>query len=221
MFGTGAINPLGMGVGGGIGSILGSIIGGPSDYLGGGEQTLGGAEDYIKQMYQKGIGQLSPYEQAGRGALGDYMSALQAYKDPTQLYSQIMSGYQQSPAAQFQEQQGMEQLQNVMGAQGLAGSGQEAKDVLKYSQGLSSQDMQQYLNNVLGMGQTYLGGMGGLGQMGYGAAGQMAGLGMQAGQQVGGLSEALANAQALAAQRQAQSASGMGGLLGGALGLFL
>jgi len=209
---------IGAGLGGGLGSFLGSILGGPSDYTGGGEKTLSGAEDYIKQMYQQGIGQLSPYEQAGRGALGDYMSALGAYKDPTQLYSQIMSGYQQSPAAQFQEQQGLGQLQNVMGAQGLAGSGQEAKDVLQYSQGLSSQDMQQYLNNVLGMGQTYLGGMGGLGQMGYGAAGQMAGLGMQAGQQVGGLSEALANAQALAAQRQAQSASGMGGLLGGALG---
>jgi len=197
------------------GGILGQYLGGRGDdFTGGGEKTLQQAQDYIKQMGQQAIGQLAPYQQMGYGGLQKYAQALQPYGDPSQMYSQIMSGYQLSPAAQFQQQEGLKQLQNAMEARGMAGSGQEMKDILGYSQGLASQDMQQYLQNILGMGQTYLGGTAGLGQMGLGAAGQMGQFGLTSAGQYGNLAAQLAQVQAQAEAQKAASASGIGQYLG-------
>jgi hypothetical protein len=210
------------------GNLLGYYLGGQGDFSGGGEKTLKSAQDYIQQMGQQAIGQLAPYQQAGYGGLQQYMQALQPYSDPSQMYSQIMGGYQMSPAAQFQQQEGIKQLQNAMGARGMAGSGQEMKDILGYSQGLASQDMQQYLQNILGMGQTYLGGEAGLGQMGMGAAGQMGQFGLTSAGQYGNLAAQLAQTQAQAEAQKVASQSGLGqylgefgGGLGGAISAFL
>lgn len=193
---------------------LDTLFGGKAGGTGEAEETMQQQMEQQQKMLQQSLGYLSPYEQIGSQAMGDYTSALGQYADPTQLYSKIMGTYQQSPAAQFQEQQGMGQLQNTMESQGLAGSGQEAKDVLGYSQGLSSQDMQQYLQNTLGMGQTYLSGMGGVAQLGPQMAMQEAGLTQGTAGQLGGLSEALAQLQ----QQGGQSYSaGLMGLLGGGL----
>lgn len=200
------------------GGILGQYLGGRGDFTGGGEETLQSAQDYIRQMGQQAIGGLAPYQQIGYGGLQDYAGALQPYRDPAQMYSQIMGGYQLSPAAQFQQQEGLKQLQNAMEARGMAGSGQEMKDILGYSQGLASQDMQQYLQNILGMGQTYLGGTAGLGQMGLGAAGQMGQFGLTSAGQYGNLAQALAQAQAQAEAQKEASQSGLAGMLGGASG---
>jgi|GEM_PF-2695379 len=211
-----ALAPVAGQVAGIEGSLLGKYLGGQGDFSGGGEKTLQSAQDYIQQMGQQAIGQLAPYQQAGYGGLQQYMQALQPYADPSQMYSQIMGGYQTSPAAQFQQQEGLKQLQNAMESRGMAGSGQEMKDVLGYSQGLASQDMQQYLQNILGMGQTYLGGEAGLGQIGLGAAGQMGQFGLTSAGQYGNLAAQLANVQAQAEAQKEASESGLAGMLGGA-----
>ena len=153
-----------------------------SNFLGGGAPS--GYEDMQKAL-QQGIGQagaasrqaigyLQPYEQLGFGALNKYMSGLSQMEDPAAYYRNIMSGYSESPMAKYQEQAGMKALTNQSAAAGMLGSGALRSSILRESQGISSQDMQSYLNNIMGVQGRYLSGMGGLGQMGFQAAGGQA-----------------------------------------------
>jgi len=171
----------------------------------------GGAMQPIQQATGKAVGYLSPYEKVGRGALNEYYSHLNQMSNPTDFYNQIMQHYQQSPGVQFQQQQGVNALENQAAATGMTGSGQEMKDIMKYSQGLASQGQQSYLQNILGIQGGYMGGMSGLGGMGFQAAGGMGRAQMGGAEDIAQLQAAKARADA---QAQAQSAGGIGNIIG-------
>ena len=157
---------------------------------------LGEAEDPIRQAQQGALGYMQPYQQAGTQALGQYQGALGQQADPTAFYDQIMSHYAQSPAAKFQEQQGIGALQNRAAATGMTGSGQEMKDIMKYSQGLASQGQQDYLKNILGIRGDYMSGLKGLGLQGQQAAGTMGGYQFRGGEDLTSLMQQIARAKA-------------------------
>ena len=93
--------------------------------------------------------------------------------DPGAWVNKAMAGYQQSPWAKFQMQQGEQAAQQGAVAGGPAG-GAEQKALERYGQGVSSKDQQQYYNNMMGAYQDYLGGEKGLAGQGLQAQGEYA-----------------------------------------------
>lgn len=89
--------------------------------------------------------------------LGDTYKQQQGYLQPTYNTGQtalktlaggnIMDGYKASDAYQFQLGEGQKAINNSMAARGLGNSSAAMKEMARYSQGLASQDAQQYYNN--------------------------------------------------------------------------
>lgn len=171
----------------------------------------GTGEGYIQDATKAATGYLNPYLQAGTGALGQYQSQLGQMSDPTSFYNNIMSQYQDSPATQFQRQQGLNSLQNTAAATGYTGSGKELKDIDQFSQGVTAQGQNQFLQNILGIHNNFLQGLQGLTGMGQQAGTTMGGFQMQGAQDRA--EEEAAKAQA-EAQAQAQSSSWMANMIG-------
>lgn len=174
-------------------------------------QGYAGTIPGINQATQQAIGYVSPYQQIGTQATGDLYSHLQGMQDPQGYLSKILGGYTESPWAKTEAKAGTDALMNQQAALGLTGSGQEAKDVMSFNQGLASKDMQNYLNNILGINQSYLGGMRGLSGMGL-----QAGMGMGREQMQG--AEDVAEMQAAKAKADAEAAKNKQSWWGAALG---
>src|SRR3990167_4788956 len=119
---------------------------------------FGDSGDPYKQaadQYQKYYGQAAQYQQpfyeAGVGALPGYQAWLAGQQDPSGFINNLMGQYQQSPYAKYQTQQGLQGAQNAASAGGLLGSTALSKFNQQQAQGISSQDMQSWLPNVLGI----------------------------------------------------------------------
>jgi len=141
------------------------------------------ASKVYNQYYQQGMGELQPYNQMGQQGMQNYSNALSGMANPTAYINNIMSQYSMSPGAQFEMQQGTQAAQNAASASGMLGSGAYGKGMEEFATGLTSQDMQQYLQNALGVQGQYLGGESNLGQMGLNAGSQMNAAAQQAAQQ--------------------------------------
>lgn len=169
---------------------------------------LSGFDKYKDEM----SGNLNPYMTAGQGAIGTYQNALNKMANPTDFMNNIMNQYQQSPWAKFQTDQGIKAANNAASASGMLGSGAEQKELAEFAQGISSKDMQQFLQNALGINNQYLGGYGHIMDNGLGANsiyGSFLGNLMNSQSNV---ANALATAQA--SQGQTEN-SGMGDMMSG------
>ena len=133
---------------GGLGGILGGLFG-----------NSGKPYDKAMEQYQewanKAAGQQQPYAEAGRGAIGDYQEWLQGQKNPTEFINNLMGNYQESPYAHYMQQQGIRAGQNAASASGLMGSTPFAQQLQQNAQNISGQDMNQWLQNVLGINTQY------------------------------------------------------------------
>ncbi|MHC4634570.1 MAG: hypothetical protein ACYSYU_05065 [Planctomycetota bacterium] len=193
----------------GIGAdLLGSLFGG-----GGGDaqEASQAAMAQERQAVERALGLLSPFQQAGVGAIGGLQGMVG--QDPTSIINRILGQYQASPAEQFQKQQAQGALQNQLAAAGLSGSGAAIQQAGSLAQNLAQRGQQQFLQNVLGQRQQQMGGLEDLFRGGLSAAGTGAGLLGQEGQALGGL----AGAGILG---QGQEQSGLFGGLGSLAGLF-
>lgn len=146
------------------------------------------------------------------GAFGG-QSAMQAMLDPNQFYSNIMSGYEMSPAAQRELASQEEAIRNAAAAGGMGGSSDLAQQASQYAGQFTSDDMQRYFQNQMGIfGQ----GMG----VGQNLASYRDLMGQRMGQGRIGIGQAeaqgaLARGQAL----QSGLATGIGALSGGLYGV--
>jgi len=169
------------GFGGGFGSNLGTFLGGLFGDSG------GPYEDAMKE-YEKYMGKSreaqNPFYNAGTGAIPQFQDWLGKMKDPSAFINNLMGGYQESPFAKFQQQQGiragtnaasMGGLPNGMGGAG-AGSTPFAQQLQQNAQNISSGDMNSWLQNVLGINNQYGGGLSSLMQGGQSAANQISGM---------------------------------------------
>lgn len=109
--------------------------------------ATGQANQFLSSTYKDQQSYLNPYNQAGLTAL----SGLGAGQNS------IMNGYQASDAYKFQLSEGQNAINNSMAARGLGNSSAAAKALAKYSQGLASQDAQQYYNNEVNRLNTLAG----------------------------------------------------------------
>jgi hypothetical protein len=122
----------------------------------------------MQDIYGRYQGYLNPYIEAGKSGLGTISGLV---SDPTALEDRIMSHYQMSPHAQFQQKQ-LTDAANAMAARGgIVGTPQEQEGMARQLQGLISGDQQQYLQGAMqpfefGLGQQLGAGRFGVGQEG-------------------------------------------------------
>lgn len=116
--------------------------------------------------FKKGIDAQQPYFQGaqnfqngfyqnGQNAMGQYNGWLQGMSDPSEFINKIMGGYSQSPWAKNMQTQSIRSGQNAASASGLSGSTPFAQQLQQNAGQISSQDQQNYLNNVLGVNTQY------------------------------------------------------------------
>jgi hypothetical protein len=137
------------------------------------------ASPYLNQVPGTISPYYNPYIQAGQGALGQLQGQYgNMINNPMALYNKVASGYQASPGYQWQLGQGLNAINNVASAGGMAGSPQHQQQAGTLATGLANQDYYNYLNNALGSAQGMYGagiqGLQGLGQMGLGASNELA-----------------------------------------------
>ena len=167
--GDGAGNPLqGRGSSADIGDFLARLFGGDPS------KPYQDAQNTYNQYAQKVFGYLDPYNQAGQKGLGNWQAMLQKMSDPQAFVNNILSGYKMSPAAQMQLQQGQNAISNAASASGMLGSSAFGGNMAQYAEGLTANDMQNYLNNILGVNRDVLGGYRDISGMGLQAGGQEA-----------------------------------------------
>lgn len=96
-----------------------------------------------------------PFYQAGEQAIPSYQNWLQTMQNPSQFINQLMGKYQQSPWAKYQTDQAMRMAQNMGSASGLSGSTPLTQFAQQQAANISSQDMNNWLQNVLGVNTQY------------------------------------------------------------------
>lgn len=132
------------------------------------------ASDILSQFLPQAQGYLNPFVQAGQGAIPQFQNWLKTMQNPSGFINNLMGQYQESPYAKFQQQQAMRMAQN-MGSTGEspvggAGSTPLMQFAQQNAQNISSADMNQWLQNVLGVNTQY-----GQGEMGLMNQGMQAG----------------------------------------------
>lgn len=168
-------SPGGMGGGGGnpyqqygiVPGLIGSFLGGSAS------DPYQDAMDQMRKYEQKAMGMQNPFYQAGSAAIPQYQQWLDKMRDPQAFINNTMSQYQQSPWARFQTDQAMRANNNMASSAGLVGSTPWQQSGEQYARDISSQDMNTWLGNVLGVNTQYGQGVGNMLGMGQHAADQM------------------------------------------------
>ena len=143
------------------------------------QDTLERQQEATRQAVSQAQGGLAPFQHIGTQAQQQLLKSLMGLRDPQAVLAQALKGYQLSPEAQFQMQQGTRAAGAATEASGLLGSGAEQKGLEQFGQGVAGQDVQRYLGNLAGIGRTFLGGLSGLGGQGLQAAGEAGQFGLQ------------------------------------------
>jgi hypothetical protein len=144
---------------GGIGGLLGGLFGDSG-------APYGKAMDQYSQWANKSQQAQNPFYNAGTNAIPDYQKWLQGQQDPSGFINHLMNQYQASPYSQYMQQQSMRGGQNAASASGLMGSTPMMQQMQQNAGNIASGDMNQWLQNVLGVnsqygqGQQHLMGMG-------------------------------------------------------------
>lgn len=150
---------LGPSFAGGLGQLLSGLFNDASAPY---DQAMGQYQQYANQA----AGFQRPYDIAGQNALGRLGDWLGSMKNPTDFVNSIMSKYQASPYSQYLQQQAQRAGTNAASASGLIGSTPFQLQSQENAANIASGDMNQWLQNVLGIntqygqGQEYLSGLG-------------------------------------------------------------
>lgn len=202
-------------IGAGIGNFMGNMFNNPASQYAEGMQP---GMQRIDEATRRATGYLQPWQTAGQTGLTNYMDMLKRYQNPEEMYNNIMGGWKMSQGTQSRLGGAMDALKNSMAARGMMGSGQEMKDIGKTYEDYAAQDQQQYLNNILGIGQTGLQGNANLSQWGQNAGTNMGGYEMQGAQDITSMMNAIAAAQAAQAANENKENSDLFGGIGSIVG---
>lgn len=139
----------------GLGGILGGLFGNSGE-------PYNKAMDQYGQFINQGKATENPFYSAGTGAIPQYQQWLKGMQDPSSFINNLMGKYQESPWAKYQQQQAVRSAQNMGSQSGLTGSTPMTQFAEQNAQNISSQDMNQWLQNVLGINKQYGAGQEGL-----------------------------------------------------------
>lgn len=134
-------------------SLLGGLFGGNSAKKAAEAQAKAQREATAlqKHMFETTRKDMMPWLTQGATALNAYMGEL-GFGD-----SNFSSQFEQTPAYQFQVEQGEQGVRNNLSALGMRDSGAALKSLERFRQGLASQEYGNYLSRLggaAGMGQT-------------------------------------------------------------------
>ena len=207
---------------GNLGNIIGNKFGMTGSQLGGG---LGGilnyfftdpskpyeaAQDQYQGYLNQGAGVQQPFYNAGQNALGSLNQWLGTMKDPSQFINNLMNQYQASPYSQYLQQQAQRAGTNAASASGLIGSTPFQLQSQENAANIASGDMNQWLQNVLGINTQY-----GAGQQ------YISGLGADSANKLTALfGQGAKDMSQLAYDKEQANQQHTGGLIGSVLGLF-
>lgn len=119
---------------------------------GDGKSPMDAANKYLNQIPGVGHEGYDPYVNTGLDASGKTKSKYEnLMNDPTDFINKLMDGYKPSEGYQFQKDQLTKDLSNTAAAGGVAGTPLDQMNQGQGIQKLLSEDMQQFLKNVLGV----------------------------------------------------------------------
>lgn len=127
----------------------------------------------------------SPYYNAGTGAIPEYQQWLQGQKDPGQFINNLMNQYQASPYSQYLQKQATNAGNNYASANGLSGSTPMMQQMQQNAGNIASQDMNQWLQNALGINTQYGSGQQNMMNMGQNATNSLTNLYQNTGNNMG------------------------------------
>lgn len=145
-------------------------------------------EDAMKQYEKyggKAEGAQNPFLEFGKAGMPMFQNWLKSMRDPSAFINHLMGGYQESPYAKYEQEQGMRTAQNIGSESGLTGSTPLMQFAQQNAQNISSKDMNQWLQNVLGINTLYGSGLGQQIGVGQGAANALTGMYGDMGRQMG------------------------------------
>ncbi len=136
------------------------------------DRALNAEMDQIPGFGRQGY---QPFIDQGMQAQGQASGAYQQMlQNPTSFVDQIMQSYKPSQGYQFRQKNSLNAMRNSASSGGFAGTGYDQMQQGEMADNLASQDMQQYLQNVLGVQGTGLAGQQHVGDIGYNASGSLA-----------------------------------------------
>ncbi len=167
------------------------------------------AQNELDKYYNQGQGYLSPYNQYGQNAYGNYSNAMQRLLDPAALQNDWIKGYTESESAKNATDIAKQSGLDAASSMGLMGSNTALNALQGGASKIALDDRQNYLDNLM---QKYLAGAGIAGNIfntGANSANAMTTNAMNMGQ----------NSAQMAYNRQNAPGNLMGGLLGMGVGL--
>lgn len=186
-------------------SLLGSLFGGDDEYSG------PSPEQILEQAYGMGRETFDPYIQRGHTAQDRASTQYNRMSEsPMDFLNEIIAGYSPSQGYKFREQKALEAARNSAAQGGISGTHNDQLGQAEMVSGLLDQDMQQWLQNVLGIQTTGLQGLENTANRGFGASQSLADL-------LGNISGSQAG---LAYNRQQADRDRTGNIIGGLSGLL-
>ncbi len=176
----------------GMGGSLASLFEGIFNNAG---APYGDAMSQLQKYFQGAQGFQNPFYQAGTQGTQNYQNWLSGMQDPTKFINNTMNQYQASPYSQYLQQQAVRAGQNAASMGGLSngqggaglGSSPFAQQLQQNAANISSQDMNQWLGNVLNVNQQYGQGQQNLMNTGQNAANSLTNLFSRMGENMGQL----------------------------------
>ncbi len=187
----------------GIGSILGNLFNDPRSPYAEAQKAYGPWMDKAGEAY-------NPFYKGGVDALGKYQGALDRMSNPSDFINNLMGNYKESDWAKYMQDYANKAGINAASASGLVGSTPYLQQAQQNAAGIASKDMQEWLQNVLGVNREYLGGQADIFGKGFGAAQGMANIFGQRG----------ANEAQLAYDKERAGQDRNAGIIGGLLNMF-
>lgn len=189
--------------GGGLGSFLNGIFNDP-------RKAYAEAQRAYDPWMDRASGAYNPFYEEGQKGMGKYEDWLGSMENPWEFINNAMGKYQESPYAKYLQDYAQKAGTNAASASGLTGSTPFAQQMQQNAANISSQDMQNWLNQVLGINSQYGKGWGDIMNQGFNAAQGMANVfGQRAGDEA-----------KMAYGKEAAGQSRTGNIVGGLLQMF-
>jgi hypothetical protein len=122
------------------------------DFFKGGKNPADAAMPYLNQIPGMAKGYYEPYINKGNEAYNIFNPELsQMTSDPAAFLEKIMKSYEPSRGYQLQRDEALRAAGNSAAAGGMRGSSNDISNEARIADTLQGQDMQQWLQNVLGI----------------------------------------------------------------------
>ncbi|SRR5579872_6904809 len=117
------------------------------------------ARNAFTPFFNEAKGYQQPFYNQGVNAMGGYNDWVNSMKNPSDFINNLMSKYQESPYAHNLQQQSIRAGQNIGSAEGTIGSTPMQMQLQQNASNIASGDMNQWLQQVLGINTNYGGGL--------------------------------------------------------------